>query len=305
MVRLDTMKLVLSSSQSSKFTDFHSQIQSDEKVYEYSGYKKLLFIISDSGVDFVTLNNGLHARDYEAVYLTSYLKNLEPALAAATVLNFLNIRYADKQLQFGVSTTKLTEYTKLAASGVSVPNTYAGYGSTLIHSHANGLIDIKYPAILKRADADRGVDNYKVSSPERAIEILESYDKDYIWVLQQFIPNNGFYRLSYYSGRLSGVVFRSSHERGDGNIEKAHLNKPSGGANAIDVEPSSLPLDLIKEVQLAYRVMRREFAGVDALIDSETGRSYILEVNYNPQLVTLKSSRDIRAEDFLQAMRDL
>lgn len=298
-------KLVLSNNQSQKFVQFHQDIQANEKVYEYTGYTSLLFIFQKGKVDFLTIHNGRRASDYEAAYLTSYLNSLELASAAAIVLDANNVRYVDRQLENAVSASKLTEYARLAAAGVAIPDTNAGTAGALLEGLDKALLPLEYPLILKRADADRGLDNFKISSETRLREVLSSYEATSLWIIQTFIPNDGFYRLTFYQDTLASVVFRAAHERADGNDEKTHLNKPKGGVNASLIDESSLPPALIEVSRNGCRVMKREFAGVDALIDMTTGEPYILEVNYNPQLVTVNAFKERRSSDFLEAMKRL
>ncbi len=299
------IKLVLSNNQTEKFTQFHRDLQADEKLYEYTGYASLLFIFQKGSVDFITLHNGYHARDYKAAYLTSYLHSLELASAAALVLDANAVRYVDRQLENAVSASKLTEYARLAVAGVTIPFTYAGTARALLEGLEKGLLAVSFPLILKRADADRGMDNYKIASEARLQEVLRTHSARSLWVVQEFIPNDGFYRLTFYQGTLSSVVFRAAHERPDHNDEKTHLNKPKGGVNAFLVEEASLPEALIDEARHSCQAMKREFAGVDALLDTATGTPYILEVNYNPQLVTINTFEEERRRDFLEAMKRL
>lgn len=299
------MKLVLSNNQSPKFTEFHKQLQASQEIYEYVGYKDLVFVIKTGEINFINLKNNKQAENYEAVYLTSYINCLEYALAAATVLDFRGIRYADSQLKHGVSMSKLTEYTKLAATKVPIPSAFAGSARALLKGLDSGVILVEYPIIVKRADSDRGIDNFKVADRNRLVQILGESSSKSPWIIQEFIPNNGFYRLSFYLDSLASVIFRSAHPREDGNEEKSHLNKPKGGANAKLIEPEDLPAELLGIARGACRVMGRDFGGVDMVIDSTTGRPYILEVNYNPQLVTVSAHKDTRSEAFLNAMRNL
>lgn len=299
------MKLVLSNNQSEKFISFHKDIQQSEKIYEYSGYNSLLFILKPGEVDFVTIFNGYRSSDYEAVYLTSYLNRPEPAAALATILDSKDIRYVDGQIGRALSRSKLTEYTRLAAAGVSIPCTLGGSAKALLASSEVIMENLTFPVILKRADADRGIDNYSVASLERLVEIISAQKLSTIWIVQEFIPNDGFYRLSFYKDILSSVIFRAQHTREDGDMEKQHLNKPAGGVNASIIEPSELTDDIIEEARKGCVVMNRQFAGVDVLVDSRTHKPYILEVNYNPQLVTVSAYKDLRVEAFLEAMRTL
>ena len=299
------MKLLLSNNQSQKFVDFHAELQSQEEVYTYSSYNDLLFYFEKGKATFISLSNGLRAEEYEAAYITSYQNSLELATAAAITLDYANVRYVDSQLRSSVSMSKLTEYARLAVHDVSIPATYAGTIGALRKGIVSGYVQPVYPVVLKRADADRGVDNFVIDTPDQLFKKFDSSDESGVWVLQTFIENNGFYRLMFYNDELSTIVYRGAHTREDGNTEKRHLNKPKGGVNAQLLAPHDISEELIEESRKACKAMGREFAGVDALSSIEDNRPYILEVNYNPQLVTVNAFKDVRADEFLKAMKNL
>ncbi len=48
--------------------------------------------------------------------------------------------------------------------------------------------------------------------------------------------------------------------------------------------------------------MNRQVASVDCLYDQTTQKTYVLEVNYNPQLVTIETYKDVRIQAFLEAL---
>lgn len=299
------MKLILSNNQSKKFKQFHDDLQQGAEVYTYVSYKDILFYFDVGRVTFITIGNGLYAHDYEAAYITSYQNCLESAIAVAIVLDAVHVHYVDSQLRHSISTSKLTEYARLGAHGVSIPKTYAGNVTTLISGINLGYVTLEYPLVLKRATADRGIDNFVIDTQEQLLNKLQSIEDTEIWILQAFVANKGFYRLTFYENELSTIVYRATHVREDGNQEKRHLNKPKGGVNAQLLAPHDIDTQLIDESVKACKVMGREFAGVDALLGVADNRPYILEVNYNPQLVTVQAFKEERANEFIKAMKKL
>jgi D-alanine-D-alanine ligase-like ATP-grasp enzyme len=49
-------------------------------------------------------------------------------------------------------------------------------------------------------------------------------------------------------------------------------------------------------------VMNRQIGSVDCLYDPKTERVHVLEVNYNPQLVTIETFRETRIKAFLEGI---
>jgi D-alanine-D-alanine ligase-like ATP-grasp enzyme len=51
--------------------------------------------------------------------------------------------------------------------------------------------------------------------------------------------------------------------------------------------------------------MNRQIASVDCLYDEATGEVFVLEVNYNPQLVTVETFKDVRIKAFLDNLNSI
>jgi glutathione synthase/RimK-type ligase-like ATP-grasp enzyme len=301
------MKLVLANNQSETFKDFHQSIQADAPFYDYAGYKSLLFEFNvSSGVkhlSFVNVDTSKKHSDYTGVYINGYLNTPEIAATVATVLDANGITYINRELANAPSLSKLTMYAKLVNAGVQIPHTYAGSAYAL--RSAQNQITLEFPAILKRADADRGIDNFKVKSFEEAVALLADHDELSLWILQSFIPNDGFYLVSVYNNVPAFGIYRTLEERPDGNEQKAHMFKPKGGANASLIEIADLPSSLVETSVAAANAMNRQMASVDSLYDKATNTTYVLEVNYNPQLVTIQTLKEVRQKAFLKTMREL
>ena|GEM_PF-961609 len=300
------MKLVLANNQTEKFRDFHSQIQQDEKLYDYSSYTDLLFCFdatAEHPASFLNLATNRHSYDYEGVYINGYINTPDIAFAVAATLESDNIPYTNQELSSAPSLSKLSAHAKLAKHKISAPKTYGGFKSAILSGLEN--INLSYPVVLKRVDADRGIDNFKLKSIDEVRETLTSQDDATIWVIQDFIANDGFYLVSYYFGEPKFGIFRTLEKRPDGNERMAHMYKPKGGANATLLEVADIPKSVLDTSEQAVTIMNRQFASVDSIYDKSTDTTYVLEVNYNPQLVTIETFKDIRQSCFIEAMRKL
>lgn len=301
------MKLVLANNQSEQFVQFHAEIQKDAPFYDYAGYKSLLFEFNveaqKNTLIFTNVDSKTVSSDYTGVYLNGYMSTPEIAATVAAVLDANKIAYVNRELKNAPSLSKLTMYAKLVAAGVQIPHTFAG--SAYAIRKGEDLISLSYPAILKRADADRGIDNFKAKSYEEVLELLSTHDEMSLWILQSFIPNDGFYLVSVYNDVPAFGIFRTLEVRPDGNEQKAHMFKPKGGANASLLQIDELADSLVETSVNAARAMNRQIASVDSIYDKVSDKIYILEVNYNPQLVTITTLKEIRAEAFLKTMHEL
>jgi glutathione synthase/RimK-type ligase-like ATP-grasp enzyme len=297
------VKLILAHNQTDRFVDFYAQLQQQStEPFDYVAYDSLLFIFdnqSEVPLSVINLANTRTLTDYDGVYINGYLETYEAAAAVAICCDALNVPYVNHELHNPPSLSKLTSYAKLSSANVPIPRTYAG--SRLALETAADLIpaDI-FPGVLKRADADQGIDNFMVCDLNEMKTVLSDYDISSSWLLQPFIPNDGFYLVSFYNQEPAFSIFRSLEKRPDANASKAHMYKPQGGSNASLVELENVPKDILTGSVQAIRAMNRHIGSVDCLTDNTTGKSYVLEVNYNPQLVTIETFKDVRVKAFLQ-----
>lgn len=299
------MKLILANNQSEKFTTFYKDIQKGEELFDYIPYTSLLFYFEAGKSNYVNVENGKSLDYYDGIYLNGYLNTTELAVTMAQVLEHNDIRYVNKELASSPTFTKLSAYAKLAAQNVSIPRTFGGSAHGLIAGIEANILDIPTPFILKRADADRGIDNFVLDSYDRAREILAENEGRSLWVIQEFIPNDGFFLVSYYDSKPKFSIFRTLEDRPDGKKELAHMFKPKGGANASLLEINELPSAVLEQSNKAIAALNRQIASVDSLYNPETEQAYVLEVNYNPQLVTIETFKEVRQQAFLDAINDL
>lgn len=296
------MKLILANNQTETFRSFYASLQSQStEAFDYAGYNMLLFRFDSSAarpVEVINLANNRMLSDYSGVYINGYLSTYELAAATATACDSLHVKYVNKELENAPSLSKLTMYAKLAKSHVPIPKTIAGT-KRAINSATQYIREFTFPVVLKRADADRGIDNYKVESQVELEKLLDDHAATSLWLVQEFVPNDGFYLLSYYNDKAAFCIYRSLESRPDGNKLKSHMYKPKGGKNAKLVPLDSLPAELREASLSAMQAMNRQIGSVDCIYDADHSRVYILEVNYNPQLVTVSSFKAEREQALL------
>jgi glutathione synthase/RimK-type ligase-like ATP-grasp enzyme len=302
------MKLILANNQTDRFVQYYQTLQGEtDTSFDYCGYAAWLFTFdpdADSPVTAMNVVNGKNLSDYDGVYINGYLKTYELAATVALACESLGVGFVNRELGQAPSLSKLSMYAKLAASGVRVPRTVAG-SVTAVLSAKEQVDNWTYPAILKRADADRGIDNFKVESATAVREILEGRDDFELWLLQDYIENDGFYLVSYYDSTAVFSIFRSLGDRPDNDQRKAHMFKPKGGANASLIELSELPVSIRTECDKSMQSMNRQIGSVDCIYDHASDTTYVLEVNYNPQIVTIETFQDVRRAAFLDNLPNI
>lgn len=297
------MKLVLANNQSDQFVQYHTDIQTTEKIYDYAGYDSLLFYFDSGTAEFWNTQSGRHVSEYSGVYINGYLQTPDTAFTVASVLDFQSIPYRNSELKNAPSLTKLSASAKLAVNDIVIPKSYAGSPCTLALALTKKLLrNITAPYVLKRVDVDRGIDNFLVSSDEELAQKLHDVDPSSMWIVQEFVPNDGYYVVTVNVDEVKFSIFRSLETRPDGKKHKAHMYKPKGGVNATLLGPSDIPNNVKHLAVRACRVLGREIASVDILLHQQTKVPVVLEVNYNPQLVTASVYKVTRQDAFVESV---
>lgn len=300
------MKLILANNQSKQFRAFYENLQAHvTEPFHYEPYESLLFLFDTNrspSIEVTCLATGHSLRDYNGIYINGYLSTYELAAATAICCEALDIPYVNKELSSAPSLSKLTGCAKLASAGVRMPYTLAGTKNALLQLTNDHTANLRFPAVLKRADADRGIDNHKVVSLEDVRNLLEGHPPRSLWILQDYIENDGFYLVTYYHSKPVYAIFRSLEKRPDGNEQKSHMYKPKGGANAVLLAPEDVPKELLATATRAIQAMNRQIGSVDCIYSKEAGLTYVLEVNYNPQLVTIETFKDVRVDAFIDGI---
>lgn len=302
------MKLILANNQSQRFRDFYNDLKDQSTVqFDYSGYQDLLFIFDGLADDPIRVLNTATNRsldEYDGVYINGFLNTYELAAAVAICCDYLGVPYQNKELKDPPSLSKLSMYAKLAAAKVCLPKSIVGSKKVLQSDTFKGT-EITFPTVLKRADADRGIDNFKVKSFDEISELIKDHEDDSIWILQDYVENSGYYLITFYNNEPSFCIYRTLEARPDGDEKKAHMYKPKGGANASLVPLEEVNPSIVEECSKAVLAMNRQIGSVDCIYDEASGRTFILEVNYNPQFVTIETLKEVRVEAFLKHLENL
>ena len=241
--------------------------------------KDLQIEIIDNHLHVTESMTGQPLSEFDFVQFELWLKSPEQALAAATYLSRNDVLFNGHEALSVCSTTKIGELVRMADSQVPLPRTFMSSRTVTLEIFRAGG-PLSYPFIAKAADAFGGRANYLVHNFIELESALNAH-KDKFFVLQEFIPNSFDYRILIMGGSIQFILKRT---RTDPN---SHLNNTSAGATAefvpIDVLTPTVIRDALKAAELT---LRDDFCGVDLLIDSRTGKHYVLEVNEAPAIQT-------------------
>lgn len=240
--------------------------------------ENLQFIVEEDGsADVIDSVSRVSLGQASLVYMKSRWGLPEEANALANYLFYKGIPFMDASA-LGAVMSKISTTMRLWGGGISVPFTlYArkhGLLLDLIKEHQKVLGE-KF--ILKDAQGAKGMINF-LTTIEEAPKILSEYP-DIQFMVQRFIPNDGDYRVGVYVNKSSFAIKRV----GSG---KTHLNNTSAGGAAEFIAIDDMPEKLLRLAEKASRAVDLQISGVDIIVDKNTNKSYILEVNQGSQIVT-------------------
>jgi glutathione synthase/RimK-type ligase-like ATP-grasp enzyme len=263
------------------FADVKKRMETQATIV-VRGYKDLAFRIAPNKVKVFETKTGKDISDFDLVYFKSHKANSSKALAAAEYLQFRNVKFFDKELLSHISYDKLSEYVRLALYNLSVPRTVCGTPKYLSEQAEALGISMGWPLICKEINEDRGRKNFLAANPTQLKKILKQAGKGETYLVQKYVPNDGYVRALVFGRQVSVAVRRETtlHQ----NSQKQHLNNPPGSVNAKlipDAQLDSLAHDLAIR---AAEIMNRQVAGVDLIQHSKTKKWYLLEANNAPQL---------------------
>jgi ribosomal protein S6--L-glutamate ligase len=168
----------------------------------------------------------------------------------------------------------------LKEAGIEVPKTVYGSLWFLYESMMVKVTPFNFPVILKGSGGDRGTRVFKADNLEELEKLVRDLRKSETeggkrYMLQEFIPNDGDYRVLVLGEKVLGVMKRSSQS------EDEFKNNYSAGGK---VEVADLPEEVKQLAIKAAKVCGLAVAGVDvACRDNDLKKPVIWEVNKGPQ----------------------
>lgn len=226
-----------------------------------------------------TINN-CDIRDYDGTFIIGWFKTKKTedlALSVATYLQFYEKKVLNTEVFNNRSRSKLSQLVYASLNGVKTTKFLAINDFSQINDFFHGT-NLNFPLIVKSASASRGNDNHLVNDLTELKGAIKNQSNK-IMLIQDFVPNDGDYRVIVMGGKVKLVIHRKSNN-------DSHLNNTSKGGSASLVTISDLPKEVIDQSITISKLLKREITGVDMIQHNETGEFYMLEVNNMPQLST-------------------
>ncbi len=246
-------------------------LQSETQINKFSKFKK--------------------ADDYDVIFFRTTGKHWEEVDLVLNSIKRKEVVVVDPLVVSGKPSMACKAWQMLALkkAGIDVPKTIYG---TLWYLHEvmrcqmsdvrcqENNTKFEFPVILKGSGGDRGTRVFKADNLEQLEKLVRDLrktetDEGKRYMLQEFIPNDGDYRVLVLGDKVLGVMKRSSK-----NKKEFRNNYSAGGS----VEIAELPEEIKQLAVKAAKVCGLVVAGVDvAFRDFDMTKPVIWEVNKGPQ----------------------
>ncbi len=218
---------------------------------------------------------GKDLKEFSFAWLSSYWASRTMVYAIKLYLDHYGIAhtFAEK------STSKLTDLIKFAFKGICMPDTFFT-NKTRITDDADELEKVcGYPMIMKDIRGSRGKDSALINNREELFAKTADLPKSKKFLFQQFIPNEYDWGVLVADGV---VVSGEKSYRNAGEFRNHALH----GAKEVFVPVDEIPAG-VKEMALkASKALGLSWSRSDILINKNTGKAYLLEVNRAPGLTS-------------------
>jgi Glutathione synthase/Ribosomal protein S6 modification enzyme (glutaminyl transferase) len=231
----------------------------------------LVFDASSFDAKIYDAELGINIKDFDLVVQRVVTGLTAEAHAISVYCKKNGIKYIDSYLN-RITNDKMSAAFMYWEAGLSIPRTIAGPVEELVKK----LEELGNKAVLKDAFGAKGKHNYVVRSADD-IRKIHSDNPDIKFVLQEFIPNDGDYRVLVFDYEPVMVIKRTA-------VEGTHLNNTSMGGTAEKIDLEEVSNELLNMAVEASRREGLEVSGVDLIIDKDSGKAYVLEVNQAPQV---------------------
>lgn len=164
---------------------------------------------------------------------------------------------------------KSFECQAIVEAGLPYPETFFGSHQAIVDFASKNW---QFPLVVKRTDSRKGRETYLIKSRSKLKEFFKDKPPSQRFLVQRFIENDGDIRLFLAGGEVLGAIKRGPKRlkfRLDKSTGKARIYKPSR--------------EMVRVAQKAAQVLGIDIAGVDLVIESSSGKPFILEVNRAPQ----------------------
>ncbi len=250
-------------------------------------FKELEIVFENKNVNIS--HKGVNLKEFSFVWLSSSWATRDLAYAVHLYLKRHNIpyTYAEK------GTSKITDHMVFALAKIPSPVTLF-FGKKDLRDNLELIKKMcDYPLVIKDVKGSRGSFSRLVTDEKDLIAKIAELPKHKKYLFQKFIPNE------YDWGVLvaNGVVVsgeKSYPKKGE------FLNNTCNGAKEVFIDTSKIPLEIKQMAIKVSTALGLSWSRSDIIIDKNTQKPYLMEVNRLPG-ITQKTSEVDGAYTFLSS----
>ncbi|MDB5168907.1 MAG: hypothetical protein JWO41_263 [Candidatus Saccharibacteria bacterium] len=248
-------------------------INSGEVAISYCRIDQIVYVVDNQAARMINGVTGEDISENDLVWLRGRLAS--SVNDVANIANYLKDKGVESRNSFYSgrrAVGKIAQMYLLARNNLPIARTVVAP-----HEYVTEYVEkfLTYPLILKDCYGSHGEQNYLVRGREQLAQILAD-NPGVRFMAQQFIKGTGDYRILF-----AGSEHLIIHRRGS---DDTHLNNTSQGAKASLIPDNEFPQQIVADARAFADLQEYEIAGVDAIIDDETGQHYFLEINSQPQV---------------------
>jgi glutathione synthase/RimK-type ligase-like ATP-grasp enzyme len=216
---------------------------------------------------------GRDVSSFDYVWLTASWGTRATAHAVALFLEDQDVEFSRVEREG----SKLVDTLMLHFKGIELPSTYFTSVKNFVDKFETIVEHCKLPFIMKSTRGSLGDEVYLVDSQESFESIVSKLDRKQKFIFQEFIPNTFDYRIIVSEGNIVSAVKR---------IRKADSfrNNTYLGAVEVFMDINELPSEVVHLSINSASSLDLDWAGVDIVTATDSGKSYVLEVNRRPGL---------------------
>jgi len=249
--------------------------RSEEVQLRWCHLDELAFVVNNQNAQIYDMHNKVLLTAYDLVFFRGKLRSAVNHVALASYfLHKQGVPSVNTVYKKWRAVGKVAQMFQMRDAGLPIIDTVsssAKYLPELVAKH------LHYPVVVKDVHGGHGHHNFLIDN-EAALQKVLFDHPDLRFMAQTFVPNDGDYRLLFV-GKETRIILR----KGSGT---SHLNNTSQGATASLAPIESVPEEIVIMARHFAQECNYEFAGVDVMQDSKTGKYYFLEINSQPQIAT-------------------
>lgn len=281
---------------------FFNNIQKDNAKLKFTTttFNDLEFLVDKTTSKILIASTKQNINKFDFVFFKSVMVEKDTVAALASYLYRNGIGFMDRANLHYPLNNKLAQYLILQNVGIQVPKSIFLSPEAMVKSYKRASKYLGTPFVLKDIKASKGRNNFLIRNQSDFNKVYHNSPEPMPLIAQQFIPNDGDYRILVFGRRVRLIIHRQSQS------DKTHLNNTSVGGEANLTQETAIP-GFVRQMAIeAARSLNLEVSGVDMVQDKKSGIWYCLEVNHGPQITSGSFLDEKRAAftDYILEERD-